>query len=152
MKKNSYQILKQNLDDLLEAKKWLVHSYQVCESFKSKEKFSVSDYDALESFLSRFTRVCDLLFRKVFRSIDEYELEPQGSLLDVLNRSEKKGLVDSSEQAREWTELRNQIVHDYAHHDLKTLFVDALDFTPHVLKTIDSTEQYCKKLFEIEPK
>ena len=90
MKKNSYQILKLNLDDLLEAKKWLVHSYQVCESFKSKEKFSVSDYDALESFLSRFARVCDLLFRKVFRSIDVYELEPQGSLLDVLNRSEKK--------------------------------------------------------------
>ena len=76
MKKNSYQILKLNLDDLLEAKKWLVHSYQVCESFKSKEKFSVSDYDALESFLSRFARVCDLLFRKVFRSIDVYELEP----------------------------------------------------------------------------
>ena len=81
-----------------------------------------------------------------------YELEPQGSLLDVLNRSEKKGLVDSSEQAREWTELRNQIVHDYAHHDLKTLFVGALDFTPHVLKTIDSTEQYCKNFFDIEPK
>ena len=66
MKKNSYQILKLNIGDLLEAKKWLVHSYQVCESFKSKEKFSISDYDALESFLSRFGRVCDLLFRKVF--------------------------------------------------------------------------------------
>ena len=144
MKKNSYQILKQNLDDLLEAKKWLVHSYQVCESFKSKEKFSVSDYDALESFLSRFARVCDLLFRKVFRSIDVYELEPQGSLLDVLNRSEKKGLVDSSKQAREWTEL-NQIVQDYAHQDLNTLFVDALDFTPHVLKTIESTKQANRK-------
>ena len=49
-------------------------------------------------------------------------------------------------------ELRNQIVHDYAHHDLNTLFVDALDFTPHVLKTIESTEQYCKNLFEKEPK
>ena len=150
--KNSFQILKQNLDDLLEAKKWLVHSYQVCDSFKSKKKISVSDYDALEIFLSRFPRVCDLLFRKMFRSIDVYELEPQGSLLDVLNRSGKKGLVDSSEQDREWTELGNQIVHDFAHHDLNTLFVDALDFTPHVLKTIDSTEQYCKKLLEIEPK
>ena len=128
MKKNSYQIMKLNLDDLLEAKKWLVHSYQVCESFKSKEKFSVSDYDALESFLSRFARVCDLLFRKVFRSIDVYELEPQGSLLDVLNRSEKKGLVDSSEQAREWTELRNQIVHDYAHHDLKNIIRGCFGF------------------------
>ena len=68
----------------------MIHSNQVCDSFKSKEKFSVSDYDALESFLSRFARVCDLLFRKVFHSIDVYELEPQGSLLDVLNRSEKK--------------------------------------------------------------
>ena len=144
MKKNSYQILKQNLDNLLEAKKWLVHSYQVCESFKSKEKFSVSDYDALESFLSRFARVCDLLFRKVFRSIDVYELESQGSLLDVLNRSEKKGLVDSSVQAREWTELRNQIVHDYAHHDLKTLFVDASDFTPHVLKPLKALSNIVK--------
>ena len=68
----------------------MVHSYQVCESLRCKEKFSVSDYDALESFLSRFARVCDLFFRKIFRSIDVYELEPQGSLLDVLNRSEKK--------------------------------------------------------------
>ena len=151
MKKNSYQILKQNLDDLLRQKNGWFTLYKVCESFKSKEKFSVSDYDALESYLSRFARVCDLLFRKVFGPLMCMSLN-QGSLLDVLNRSEKKGLVDSSSQAREWTELRNQIVHDYAHHDLNTLFVDALDFTPHVLKTIDKTEQYCKKLLEIEPK
>ena len=90
MKKNSYQILKLNIGDLLEAKKWLVHSYQVCESFKSKEKFSVSDYDALESFLSRFARVCDLLLRKVFRSIDVYELEPPGKFIGCIDSVRKK--------------------------------------------------------------
>ena len=149
-KNNSHHILKQNLDDLLEAKKWLVHSYEVCESLMNKGDFSVSEYDAIESFLSRYARVCDLLLRKVFRSIDLYELEPQGSLLDVLNRSEKRELIDTSLQLREWTELRNQIVHNYAHHDLKSLFSDALGFTPQVLKTIEKTKQYCKKLFEIE--
>jgi len=62
-KNNSHHILKQNLDDLLEAKKWLVHSYEVCESLMIKGDFSVSEYDAIESFLSRYARVCDLLLR-----------------------------------------------------------------------------------------
>ena len=145
-KETSLEILKQNLADLQEVNKWLVHSYQICERLRDKSNLKVPEYDAIESFLSRYARICDLLLRKAFRSIDAFELERSGTMLDVLNRAEKRGLIDSSEQAREWTELRNQIVHDYAHHDFHSIFHDALDFIPQILTALKKTQRYCEKI------
>lgn len=99
-KETSLEILKQNLADLQEANKWLVHSYQICERLRDRSDLKVPEYDAIESF-PRYARICGLLLRKVFRSIDAFELERSGTMLDVLNRAEKRGLIDSSEQARE---------------------------------------------------
>jgi uncharacterized protein YutE (UPF0331/DUF86 family) len=142
------EVLQQSQKDLLEAANWFRHSYEICKNLSKKNDFSVSEYDAIESFMSRYARITDLLLRKVFRSIDRVELEQPGSLLDVLNRSEKRELISDAKEVREWTELRNQIVHDYAHQELTALFQDALAFAPKILQTIEITDQYCKKLHD----
>ena len=50
-KETSLEILKQNLADLQEANKWLVHSYQICERLRDRSDLKVPEYDAIESFL-----------------------------------------------------------------------------------------------------
>lgn len=71
------------------------------------------EHDAIEMLASRFSRTTDFLVNKVLRAIDRYELEPEGSLIDVINRAEKRGLVESARVLREMKELRNEIVHEY---------------------------------------
>ncbi len=70
--------------------------------------------ESVEAFSSRFARTVDLLVNKVLRSLDRAELLPQGTLLDVVNRAEKRGFVARAADLREMKDVRNVIAHDYA--------------------------------------
>lgn len=70
--------------------------------------------ESVEAFSSRFARTVDLLVNKALRSLDRVELNPEGSLLDVVNRAEKRGFVARATELREMKDVRNIIAHDYA--------------------------------------
>ena len=70
--------------------------------------------ESAEAFTGRFARSVDLLVNKVLRSLDRVELKPEGTLLDVVNRAEKRGFLNRSEELREMKDVRNMIAHDYA--------------------------------------
>ena len=76
----------------------------------------------MEAFTSRFSRSVDLLVNKVLRSLDRVELRPDGTLLDVVHRAEKRGFVEQSEDLREMKDVRNMIAHDYAGEELPEIF------------------------------
>ena len=56
----------------------------------------------------------DLLVNKVLRGLDRVELNPDGSLLDIINRAEKRGLIAHADELRQMKVVRNMIAHDYA--------------------------------------
>ena len=62
---------------------------------------------------SRFARLSDIIIQKLLRGLDRYELEPSGSTIDVINRAERRGLIDSAGCWRDLRELRNEIAHEY---------------------------------------
>ena len=64
----------------------------------------------MENLTSRYSRTIDLIVNKVFRSIDYVELEDSGTLIDVVNRAEKRELIHSAMRIRELKDLRNGIV------------------------------------------
>ena len=68
----------------------------------------------IEAFTSRFARVVDLMSKRVLRAIDAFEMYEPGTLLDVANRAEKRGVIESVEWLRELKDTRNRISHDYA--------------------------------------
>ena len=80
--------------------------------------------ERVEAYTSRFARVVDLVVNKVLRALDRHELAADGTLLDVLHRAEKRGLVASTEEFRALKEVRNVIAHDYSGAELAAL----LDF------------------------
>jgi hypothetical protein len=147
--KDYIEKLFEDLEELDEALHWLKRSYQICRAIGIKPKYKEDEFDAFEILTGRFARLSDMLIQKVFRSIDKIEFENEGTLLDVLNRSHKRGLISSIDEIREIRELRNDISHEYTPRELKELFEDTLRHTTVLFEIIDRVAKYIEKYHAI---
>ena len=95
-----------------------------------------------EAFTGRFARVVDLLVNKVLRSLDRVELKPEGTLLDVVNRAEKRGFVAEAGELREMKDVRNMIAHDYAGAKAAEIFVYCREQKPVLDAICDRAASY----------
>ena len=138
-------LLRENVKGMQRSIRWLRRSHEKCLRIGVKAEYSEEDFDAFENLLARYARSVDLIVNKVFRSIDAVELEDSGTMIDVVNRSEKRGIVDSADRVRELKDLRNDIVHEYETDDLRGLFQQALDYTPEVFTLAERVEKYCRR-------
>jgi len=139
------QLLRESLETLSESLRWLKRSCSICVEIGIKEEYLEEEFDAFETFTSRFARTVDIILQKVLRSIDRVELEDQGTLLDVLNRAHKRGLIDSVDEIRLIRELRNDIVHEYTSGKLADLFVDVMSNVPKLLDVAERIDRYCRE-------
>ena len=118
------QLLKQGLADLGDARRHLDYSFQQIAGLPATLTGATeAQLESVEAFTGRFARAVDLLVNKVLRSLDRVELKPEGTLLDVINRAEKRGFVNRSEELREMKDVRNIIAHDYAGAKAAEIFV-----------------------------
>jgi len=108
-------LLEQGLADLASSRRHLDYSFgQVAGLTDTLAEATEQQLESAEAFTGRFARSVDLLVNKVLRSLDRVELRPEGTLLDVINRAEKIGLVGRAQELREMKDVRNMIAHDYA--------------------------------------
>lgn len=103
---------------------------------------SISERESCEALTSRFARLSDLLVQRVFRTLDQIELADEGSVLDRLQRMEKRGIVGSAERWRELRLLRNAIVHDYLIESADHVLLEALAAAPELSEAAQRTERY----------
>ncbi|MCK5672906.1 MAG: hypothetical protein KAH95_06005, partial [Spirochaetales bacterium] len=87
----------------------------------------------------------DLIISKIFRSIDAVELEESGTILDVVNRAEKRGLIDSSIRLSELKDLRNEIVNESETDNLIDSFEAVRNNIPEILSIAQNIKDYCIK-------
>jgi len=107
------RLLEQALSELADARRHLdFSSRQVTGLPATLEGATEQQLESAEAFTSRFARSVDLLVNKVLRSLDRMELNPEGTLLDIIHRAEKRGLVGSADELREMKDVRNMIAHD----------------------------------------
>jgi uncharacterized protein YutE (UPF0331/DUF86 family) len=108
-------LLEQGLAQLARARRHLDFSFQQVAGLPDAwDAATEKQLESAEAFTGRFARAVDLLVNKVLRSLDRVELKPEGTLLDVVNRAEKRGLVHRVEELCEMKDVRNMIAHDYA--------------------------------------
>ena len=138
-------VLLENLEGMRKSLLWLKRSHIKCSRIGVKEHYTEDEFDDFENLASRFARTLDVILNKALRSIDAIELEDGGTLLDVVNRTEKRRIVDSAERVRELKDLRNDIVHEYETDDLRSLFQQTLDATPELFAIAEKIEQYCER-------
>jgi len=96
----------------------------------------------VEAFTSRFARVVDIVTKRVLRALDRVEWYDAGTLLDVANRAEKRGLIDSVDWLRELKDTRNRISHDYAGQRLSEILVYCREELNRLLDTCDRIKKY----------
>ncbi len=91
-------------------------------------------------------QIQDSLGNKTFRSILSLEEEHSGSNLDMLNKMEKRGVLNSFEEWKELREIRNLFSHDCPETDEEK--VEALNIaylnTLKLLCTVDNVIIYMK--------
>lgn len=145
---NARQILLENLALLDNSIHWLERSYEMCIRIDEKPVYSEEEFDTFENLTSRFGRTVDIIVNKVFRSIDIMEMEEKGSLIDSVNRAEKRGLIETADDIRLLKDIRNEIVHEYKTLDLIRLFQLVLNKTPQLFRMNHSIREYCRKFEE----
>lgn len=131
---------------------WLEISFNECSKIGIKKEYSIEEFGKFETLCSRYSRSIDFLIRKLFRTIDEYEFENQGTLIDVVNNAHKRGLVEDIEELRIMKDVRNTIVHEYIEDELLDIFDEVLEYTEKLIILIKNSLNYINKTCLIEEK
>lgn len=97
-----------------------------------------------EALGARFARMADMSVQKLFRAVDAMELVDEGSMIDRLNRMEKRGVIAKTEEWVEIRQIRNQIAHDYVLKDLLSLYHSVYRQCPLLFQTMANLEKYGK--------
>jgi len=121
---------------------WLKLSCKACKVITIKENYTIDEFGQFEILCSRYSRDIDFLIRKIFRTIDEYEFENQGTLVDVVNNAHKRGLFPDIEELRMMKDVRNTIVHEYIEDALVDVFDEVLLYSERLIVIIENTLRY----------
>lgn len=124
---------------------WIEISFHECTTIGIKEQYSIDEFGKFETLCSRYSRGIDFLIRKIFRTLDEYEFENQGTLVDVVNNAHKRGIFDDIEELRIMKDIRNTIAHEYIEDDLVDIFEEVLHYTDKLILIIKTTLHYIKE-------
>lgn len=135
MTQDEKELLRLELNLLKDANKTLIYSYDSCSKIGIKENYTYEELDKFEALTSRFARVSDILIQKIFRLIDIIELELPGTVIDRINRMEKRGALDA-DKFKEIRRLRNEIAHEYIPTAIENIFKDVLRLTPFILDCV----------------
>ena len=139
------RLLMNELKLLLDARDVLIYSFNKCTLIGIKETYEPEELESFESLTGRFARLSDILIQKIFRLVDELDLDSQGTIRDRINRAEKKELIVSSDIFIEIRMLRNDIAHEYIPEAIHDIFGKVLVLTPNLLDGVERTIAYCDK-------
>jgi hypothetical protein len=139
--------LRDSLAELDRALGHLTYSASACADLPHPQAAPSEEALArIDAFTSRFARVVDLISKRVLRAMDQFEMYEAGTLLDVANRAEKRGIIESVDWLRELKDTRNRISHDYAGDRLPEILAYCPEELPRLLATCLRIGEYGKTL------
>jgi uncharacterized protein YutE (UPF0331/DUF86 family) len=136
---NDYELLNKQLA-------WIEISFNECKQIGIKENYSIEEFGKFETLCSRYSRSIDFLIRKIFRTLDAYEFENQGTLIDVVNNAHKRGLFEDIDELRIMKDIRNTIVHEYIEDELVEVFDEVLEYSDKLIVIIKDTKRYIETI------
>ena len=148
MNKLHLEVLQENINKLNLSAEWVYRSYEQTKTIERKDIYSFDEFDKLENLASRYARTTDMLVNKVLRSIDTVESEDIGTVIDIMNRAEKRGIVESAELLHTIKDLRNSIVHEYQIEEIVKFFEDIKKYSLVLLEIIKKVNEYCARYLE----
>jgi len=112
------------------------------ERIKNLDKLDeIQRGEAIEAFLSRYSRTVDLLINKVLRGLDILEMEDTSKKLDIVIRAEKRGFIKDFNVLIEMKDLRNELAHEYVQKRIE----EALQYSLEIFIIAEKIENYLKE-------
>jgi uncharacterized protein YutE (UPF0331/DUF86 family) len=68
-----------------------------------------------------------------------------GTIIDIMNRAEKRSIVQSAEILHELKDLRNEIAHEYQIEQIERFFELVMTSTPLLLEIIENVRTYSER-------
>lgn len=144
-KQNYLENLRAVVSQVRQAEKHFKISYRRCEKIGLNGPHNEDNLIEFEALTGRFARLVDMLIHKLYRAIDVYELVDGGTLIDTINRAEKRGIVDHASEIRTLKDLRNDIAHEYLAEKLTLLHQEVYKYVPKLLALVDRSIVYSQK-------
>ena len=145
MTQDEKDLLQEEISAVNNAGEILRQSFKKCKQIGVKNEYSADELESIEAFTSRFARTADILTQRMFRLIDELDLDSEGTVRDRINRAEKKELIANSSDFVEIRKLRNTIAHEYQPDAPEKIYADVLNNATHLIDSIDRINQYIRK-------
>src|SRR6056297_667649 len=140
--KNNQELLKQNWELLIRSLDSLKLSVEKVSNIGQKTEYTFEELESFDSLTSKFARTSDIFLQKIIRTIWALLHETQMPLIDVLNKSEKLGLIESADQLIEIRDIRNQIAHEYLPEAIQDLVPDVLEYSKQLEYNIRKCQQF----------
>lgn len=131
----NWKLLQNSLDSL-------ELSVEKCKRIRKKTDYSFEEMESFDSLTSKFGRTSDIYTQKVLRGIWLLLHESYVPFIDLLNKAEKTGIIDSADKLLEIRDLRNQIAHEYIPEVLNDLVNEVIGLYPLFQKTIECTRSF----------
>ena len=108
--------------------------------------------EQLDAFTSRFGRMQDTIADKLLPRWLQAQAEKTGSQIEVLNRAERLGVIESVEHWLEARKLRNRLVHEYMEsaEDFSEDFNLAKDYSLMLIRTYNQLQEYSAQRMNID--
>ena len=127
---------------------WLEYSFKECSGIGINEEYTVEEFGRFETLCAWYSRSIDFLIRKFFHTLDAYESENHGTLIDVVNHAHKRGLFEDVEELRIMKDLRNTIVYEYIEEELVEVFAEVLEYSGKLIEIFLKTVEYTERRLE----
>ena len=143
------ELLNHNWNLLQNSLETLELSVNKCNQIGHKAIYSFEENESFDSLTSKFARTSDIYMQKVLRGIWSLLHEPYVPFIDLLNKVEKTGIIDSADRLLEIRELRNEIAHEYIPETLNNIVSEVITLYPHLRKNIEYTRSFISKRYAI---
>jgi len=100
-------------DGLERSRKRLFDGHTIDADWVKSVELMPEREDMMEAFVSKFNRFQDMMGDKLLPTLLTWKGERSAAFIDNLNRAERFGWIESSEQWLEARALRNKLVHEY---------------------------------------
>ncbi len=138
-------LLQTELPNVDLAAQHLSYSLERCSELEAWKQPTVEQLERLESLAARFARLSDLLLQRIFRLIDDVELNGASTVLDRIYRAEKRGWAKADHLIK-IRELRNVIAHEYAADAMSEIYSAIIELSPSLLLATAQTKKYAQTL------
>ena len=143
--------LKETSEQLNSANQIFIRTYDEVKNLDLSKYEEITDINwetlkDIETLTARFARLSDIFVQKFLRLIDTLELTNEGSIIDRINRAEKRGLIKSAESTLATRDLRNDISHDYLPDELMKIYAEVIKFSPELIDSCNSGIEYAENL------